>query len=122
MGSSQEREECPICLKLIGEQEDGSFLTRNGKDNSHYAEVCKHYVCNDCCWLLSQQETVLCPICRESWTEWIHATYCDLCASGSEAGSGGESGESGGESGGESADEVMGESDEADGLEEVEGP
>ena len=81
----QEREECPICYKLIGEQDDGSFLTKNGKANSQYAEVCNHYVCNQCCWQLSTQATVQCPMCRESWTEWIHATYYHLIESDDES-------------------------------------
>jgi len=71
------KNECPICYKYYGEQEDGSFLTKDGKNNSDYAEVCKHYVCYQCCWKLSKEEHVKCPLCREDWTEWIHSHYTE---------------------------------------------
>ena len=70
-------EPCPICLTHYGEQDDGSFLTKDGKDNSDYAEVCDHYVCHKCCWRLSKQEHVKCPLCREDWTDWIHSRYTE---------------------------------------------
>jgi len=72
------REECPICYRHYGEQDDGyTFLTKDGKDNSDYAEVCKHYVCHACCWELSKQKYVKCPLCREDWTDWIHTHYTE---------------------------------------------
>jgi len=68
--------ECPICYNTYGYQPDGwSFLTKDGKNNSDMADVCKHYVCVICCYQLSKQEIVLCPLCREDWTEWIHTHY-----------------------------------------------
>ncbi len=70
-------EACPICFTHYGEQEDGSFLTKDGKNNSDYAEVCKHYVCHQCCWKLSLQDHVKCPLCREDWTDWIHSHYTE---------------------------------------------
>jgi hypothetical protein len=70
-------DECPICFTHYGEQADGSFLTKDGKDNSDYAEVCKHYICHRCCWELSKQEHVKCPLCREDWTDWIHTHYTE---------------------------------------------
>lgn len=70
-------EDCPICYKYYGNQEDGSFLTKDGKDNSGYAEVCKHYVCHECCWKLSKQDNIACPLCREDWTDWIHTHYTE---------------------------------------------
>ena len=73
----KKKEECPICYKSYGNQEDGSFLAKDGKDNSDYAEVCKHYVCYQCCWKLSKQDIVLCPLCREDWTDWIHTHYTE---------------------------------------------
>ena len=68
-------EECPICYKQYGEQEDGSFLTKDGKKNSCCAEECSHYICYECCWRLAKQDIVLCPLCREDWTDWIHSRY-----------------------------------------------
>jgi hypothetical protein len=68
-------DECPICYKKYGYQEDESFLCRDSKDNSDYAEACKHYVCVECCRVLAKQDTVLCPLCREDWTQWIHSHY-----------------------------------------------
>nr|WPF46791.1 MAG: hypothetical protein [Lake Baikal virophage 12] len=68
-------DECPICYKKYGEQEEGYFLCRDGKENSYYADACKHYICVECCHKLIGQETVLCPICREDWTQWIHSRY-----------------------------------------------
>lgn len=68
--------ECPICYRTHGEQDDGYFLVFNGKDNyNDFREICKHYICTECCAILAQQETVSCPLCREDWTDWIHACY-----------------------------------------------
>ena len=67
--------ECPICYTNYGEQDDGTFLTKDGKDNSDYADVCNHYICYKCCWELSKKEDVKCPLCREDWTDWIHSHY-----------------------------------------------
>jgi hypothetical protein len=72
-----EDDTCPICYNKYGIQEDGRFLTKDGKDNSDYKEVCNHYICFDCCYSLSKQSSVNCPLCREDWTEWIHSHYTD---------------------------------------------
>lgn len=68
-------EECPICYEGYGEKPNGDFLCKDGKANSPYAEECKHYACVKCCIELSKAEHVKCPLCREDWTEWIHAHY-----------------------------------------------
>jgi hypothetical protein len=67
--------DCPICYTTYGDQPDGSFLTKDGKNNSEMADECKHYVCYRCCYQLSKQKIVSCPLCREDWTEWIHTHY-----------------------------------------------
>ena len=65
------QDECPICYKTYGIQHDGSFLCKDGKHNSDYAESCKHYICTECCYQLSKQKNVKCPMCREDWDEWL---------------------------------------------------
>jgi hypothetical protein len=71
------QDECPICYRTYGEQHDGSFLCKDGKDNSDYSDVCQHYICVECCTVLAEQETVSCPLCREDWANWIHSHYPD---------------------------------------------
>jgi hypothetical protein len=68
---------CPICYLEYGLQEDGTFLCKDGIDNSGYESSCKHYICVKCCWQLSRIEEVRCPLCREDWTEWIFEHYED---------------------------------------------
>jgi hypothetical protein len=68
-------EECPICYKKYGEQDDYNFLCKDGKINSDYADVCKHYICEECCGMLAKQDEIKCPLCREDWTLWIHSHY-----------------------------------------------
>ena len=67
--------ECPICYTPYGEQEDGSFLCKDGKENSGIMTPCKHYICVNCCWILMKLDHVACPLCREDWTHWIHSHY-----------------------------------------------
>ena len=72
--------ECPICYEAYGEKPDGSYLCKDGKDNSGYKEECKHYVCVECCKKLVKDvcrccDTVKCPLCREDWTDWIFSHY-----------------------------------------------
>ena len=67
---------CPICYLNYGEQEDGSFLCKDGIDNSDYESPCKHYICVTCCRKMCKvaseaKDEVRCPLCREDWTQWI---------------------------------------------------
>jgi hypothetical protein len=63
---SEDDDECPICFEKYGydDREDGSFLTKDGKVNSSYAEICNHYICVNCCAEIWYQEEVKCPMCR----------------------------------------------------------
>jgi hypothetical protein len=68
--------ECPICFKTYGDQPDGMFLCKDGKDNSEFADQCKHYFCVECCnHLANASSIVFCPLCREDWTEWAQQQY-----------------------------------------------
>ena len=80
--------ECCICYTTYGQQEDGSFICKDGKANSEFAETCNHYICVPCCQTLYNKVRAdskggdwnakcACPMCREDWTEWILRTYDD---------------------------------------------
>jgi hypothetical protein len=84
----ESNKECCICYTTFGQQEDGSFICKDGKDNSSFAETCKHYICVPCCQTLynnikqkveneNEDANCACPLCREDWTEWILAHYQD---------------------------------------------
>ena len=69
---------CPICYNQYGNQPDGKFICKDGIKNSDFSENCNccHYICVDCCETLSHINTViLCPLCREDWTDWIKSHY-----------------------------------------------
>lgn len=71
---------CPICYETYGEQSDGSFLCKDGIDNSNFETPCKHYICVKCCLGLikdknEDDDEVKCPMCREDWTEWVFNRY-----------------------------------------------
>lgn len=81
--------ECPICYTPYGEQEDGSILPKDGKNNSDKAADCKHYFCVKCIIALLktnietwgdrgwQDANIKCPLCREDWTMFILDRYED---------------------------------------------
>ena len=77
MSNNTEDNECPICFEKYGEQIDGSFLCRDGKDNSDYAENCIHYICVKCCMKMVENCNNKCPICREDWSEFLYERYED---------------------------------------------
>ena len=78
---------CPICFEEYGDKEDGSFLCKDGKDNSNFAEICAHYFCVKCisklresniCACCGELCTTTCPICREDWTDYLsHRTFSE---------------------------------------------
>ena len=70
-------EACPICFVNYGQQddEDETFICKDGKNNSFFVTSCKHFCCVICIRKMSEQEEVRCPICREDWTEWCHGHY-----------------------------------------------
>ena len=73
---------CPICYSEYGPQEDGTFLCKDGINNSDYESTCKHYICVECCDKMCRKavydrDEVQCPICRYDWTQWIIYRYKD---------------------------------------------
>ena len=74
-----ETEECPICYNHYGEQEDGTFLCKNGSSNSNEKKNCSHYCCVKCIDILKEDNynnsNGKCPICRESWGVWLEELY-----------------------------------------------
>ena len=77
LAMSEQCDTCPICYNTYGFQEDGSFLCKDGIDNSGFADEtsCKHYICVQCCIQMCNGDKVRCPLCREDWTDWIHSHY-----------------------------------------------
>jgi len=76
---TEEEKNCPICFEEYGEREDGTFLYQEGKDNSTFADKCKHYFCDKCIKKFSKCDCGCgkikktgCPLCREDWTEYIY--------------------------------------------------
>lgn len=76
-----ETEECPICYNHYGEQDDGTFLCKDGSSNSSCKSNCKHHCCVKCIKELAKENNrtydVKCPICRESWAHWLDLNYAD---------------------------------------------
>jgi hypothetical protein len=71
-----DNELCPICFIRYGYQEDGRFISRDGKVNSDYAVKggCAHYICVPCCMSMKNLCNIkrrLCPLCREDWSNWL---------------------------------------------------
>jgi len=69
-------EYCPICFDEYGCQKDGTFLCKDGKVNSFYADKCNHYFCFKCINKFGKCECgcikkTTCPLCREDWTEYL---------------------------------------------------
>ena len=75
-----ETEECPICYNHYGEQEDGTFLCKDGTSNSsRYKKKCNHHCCVKCIKKMAEADRDYfqgkCPLCRESWAGWLQLNY-----------------------------------------------
>ena len=75
-----ETEECPICYNHYGEQEDGTFLCKDGTSNStRYKKNCTHHCCVKCVKEMAEADKDYfqgkCPLCRETWAGWLQLNY-----------------------------------------------
>ena len=75
-----ETEECPICYNHYGEQEDGTFLCKDGTTNSsRFKGNCTHHCCVECIKEIALADRDYfqgkCPLCRESWAGWLQLNY-----------------------------------------------